>query len=341
MVELDQYITNPMKTRTKYSYRDFFPGISGAFRWNGKAGHKTGEGALWAIPIGFEANCLTYNREVFTNLRLLPPTSLEEMTMLGSVLKNFEGDGTYGVAVRGANDWNSLHSGYMTAFVNYHAQDMVIENGKLVSKVNSPEAVKVTDLWLKMIAAAGPDDWRHYDWYRCSSDLGKRKAAAMFDADILGYFQNVPGASSQSGRLASALPLAPEGTKPEDIKSNLWVWGLAINADSDHQDAAWLFIQYFTGKEFQTYSVLEGKSINPPRRSVFETTAFQERIAAMEDFSPTFSTLINGTAIYFTPNPYFLKLPGSGWRPCMTLPTAAMNPPRLAWMRSKNGWMNA
>lgn len=308
LVELDSFITNPLKTRANYSYRDFFPGISGAFRWDGKAGHRTGEGALWAIPIGFEANCLTYNREVLTNLRIQPPRSLEEMIELGDKLRDFEGEGTYALAIRGANDWNTLHSGYMTAFVNYGGKDVEVEDGRLVSRVNSPEAVKATDLWLRMIERAGPRNWREYDWYRASSDLGERKAAMMFDADILGYFTNAPGASPQSGRLASSLPLAPADADRNTLKSNLWVWGLAMNANSDIQDAAWLFIQYFTGAEFQRYSVLEGRSINPPRRSVFESVGFQEKAASMENFSAVFAAIIDDTSIHFTPNPHFFEI---------------------------------
>lgn len=308
LAELDSYITNPLKTRINYSYRDFYPGISGSFRWSGKAGQPTGEGTLWAVPIGFETNCLTYNREVLANYRLMPPKSLEEMTEVGAKLKEFGGEGTYGVTVRGANDWNSLHSGYMTAFVNYNAKDMEIENGRLVSRVNSPEAVKVTELWLKMIKEAGPPNWKDYTWYKASADLGARKAALMFDADILGYFVNVPGASSQSGRLALAPPPMPRDAGNAPIRANLWVWGLAMNSASERKDAAWLFIQFFTGREFQLYSVLQGRSINPPRRSVFEAPAFQAKMASMEDFSKTFSSLIEGTTIYFTPNPHFFEI---------------------------------
>ena len=38
-------------------------------------------------------------------------------------------------------------------------------------------------------------------WYQCGADLGAGKAAILYDADILGYFNNVPGSSSQAGNL--------------------------------------------------------------------------------------------------------------------------------------------
>ena len=81
-----------------------------------------------------------------------------------------------------------------------------------------------------------------------------------------------------------------------------------MNASSQHQDAAWLFIQYFTSKPFQTWSVTEWKSVDPPRKSVFENPKFQEIIAATPGFKETFEATVPGTTVYFTPNPYFFEL---------------------------------
>ena len=308
MLPLDPFILNPSLTRQGYNINDFFPGIAGSFRWNRKAGAKLGDGPLWAIPIGFEACAITYNREILAKHRLPVPSTMEEMLETGRALNHFEGEGTYGIAARGIGEWNSVHSGYITAFVNYGAKDMEIENGRLVSKVNSPEAVAVTELWVTMLQECGAPDWEYYDWYRCLDDIGERKAALLFDSDIVGYLANAPGASSQSGKLGLAPPPIPRDGDQNAIKSNLWVWGLSINPESRNHNAAWLFVQYFTSREFQAYSVLEWKSVNPPRRSVFEDPAFQNTIASMHGYSETFSNIVENTTVYFTPNPYFFDI---------------------------------
>ncbi|MCC8179343.1 MAG: extracellular solute-binding protein, partial [Planctomycetes bacterium] len=308
MTPLDDFINNPSKTRSLYNVGDFFPPIIGAFRWNRRFGYSLGYGQLWALPIGFETAALTYNREVMAKHRLAPPRSMEQLLAVGKHLNQFEGQGTYGVAARGAGVWNSLHSGYITAFANYGAEDIVVENGKLVSKVNSPEAVAITDMWIRMLTECGPWDWENYTWYRCLEDLESRKAAMLYDADILGYNANVPGASAQAGKLGMVPPPAPEGTLPNSIKSNLWAWGLAINPDSDHRDAAWLFVQYFTNREFQLFSVVDWTSVNPPRRSVFEDPAFRVKIASMEGYVETMNSIVQNASIYFTPNPYFFDI---------------------------------
>jgi len=303
MMALDAFLYDPSKTRATYNMGDFFPAVAGAFRWNGRAGTAVGDGPLWALPVGFEFAALIYNREVLSNFRLAPPQTMTQLIETGRHLNHFEGDDTYGVAARGLGAWNSLHSGYITAFVNHGAKDMTVENGRLVSTVNSPEAVAITDQWVTMLKECGAPDWEFFDWYRCLDDIGERKTALLYDSCTLGYHANA--LSSQSGKLGVVYPPAPSDSPESEIKSNLWAWGLAINPASSNPDASWLFIQYFTSREFQLWSVLEWNSMNPPRRSVFEDSRVQMAIASMEGYAETLSGLVQNASVFFTPNPYF------------------------------------
>ncbi len=309
MLPLDPYMNNPSKTRQNYNPGDFYPNIIGAFRWNGKPGVKPGEGPLWAIPMGFESCALTYNREILARFRIPPPQSLEAMIEAGKTVMHFDGPGTYGIGVRGAGQWwNVIPSGFTAAFINYGARDLAIENHRLVSKVNSPEAVKATELWMQLLQNCGPADWEDYDWSRCLDDIGNRKAAMLYDADVLGFFANSSGASPQSGRLATALPPVPKGANPALAKTNLRAWGLAVNPESANLDASWLFVQYFTNREFQLYSVVEWKSVNPPRKSVFDDPEFQRVARSMPGYVETFTTLLDNMGVYYTPNPHFFEI---------------------------------
>jgi len=73
---------------------------------------------------------------------------MEELEVLCEKLQEFDGPGTYALAIRGSRNWGTIHPAYMTTYTNYGAKDFVVENGKLVSKVNSPEAVKMTSDWV-------------------------------------------------------------------------------------------------------------------------------------------------------------------------------------------------
>ncbi len=308
MVDLDTFVKDPSKTASDYNFDDFFPGIVGALRWDLVPGHKTGSGPLWALPIGFECYNITYNKELLSKYAgtTTIPTDWDEYMKLVAKLNKFEGEGTYGVAVRGSRNWATIHPGYISVYNLFGAQDLAIEDGRLVSKVNSPEAVAMTDAWVKMIREGGSPTWANYTWYQCGADLGAGKAAMMFDASNNGFFQNVPGTTSVSGKLAAAPIPLPKGKT--EIASNLWVWALGMNSASKQQDAAWYFIQWFTAKPYQLWSVTDWKAVDPPRRSVFNDPKFQQFIAGMEGYKDTFDKTIGGTTILFTPNPYFFEL---------------------------------
>ncbi len=338
MAPLDPWIGNPAKTRFGYNADDFFPRISGAFRWNGKAGSRPGDGQLWAVPLGFEMCALIYNREVLARYRLSPPHTLGELLLAGKRLRDFGGENTYGLAVRGKDDWNTLHAAYITAFVNAGARDLEVRDGRLVSRVNSPEAVAVTEAWIELLREAGTEDWASYDWYRCMADIGSRKAAMLMDSDILGYFANSPGSSSQSGKLGLSMP--PVEGRGEKVKANLWVWGLAVNPASRNLDAAWLFTQYFTSPEFQLQSVLEWKSVNPPRRSIFRDPEFQKAVAGMHGYLDTFAVLIDNCEVCFTPTPYFFSI-SKRWAEVIIEIANGAHPSVQAGMDNLKAWMDA
>ncbi|MEF9839869.1 MAG: extracellular solute-binding protein, partial [Lachnospiraceae bacterium] len=171
-------------------------------------------------------------------------------------LKEFAGAGSYGIALRGTRNWATIHPGYMSLFATWGAKDFEIEDGKLVCKLDSKEAIEMTDYWVKLIKEGGSPQWSTYTWYQAGADLGAGKAAMLFDATCNGYFQNYPAdASAEAGNIAwTGIPVPKEDAKQ---KSNIWIWSLAMNADSKNKDAAWYFLQYFTSKDFMSYSATD------------------------------------------------------------------------------------
>ncbi len=307
IADLYEYVNNPAVTAKDYDIDDFYEGILGTCRWDLVPGHKAGTGPLWAMPVGFETNCITYNKEVFAKHGLKAPKTPEELYAAAKKLQEFEGTGTYGIAVRGTRNWATVNTGSLTTFANYGAVDMAVEGNRLVSKLDSPEAIKMTQDWVDMIRSSGSPTWASYTWYQCAADLGARKAAILFDADILGYFTNFPGESAEAGKLASCAPVKP-ANNPSPHAANLWVWALSLNKYSKADTAAWLFIQYFTGREFQKFSVTEWKSVDTPRKSVFNDPEFQKFIADFEGFSQMLEDTLPGATILFTPNPYHFEV---------------------------------
>ena len=65
MEPLDNYINDPAKTDPDYNFDDFIPAVVDGLKWDTVPGHKVGEGSQWALPMGWELNCLAYNKNVF------------------------------------------------------------------------------------------------------------------------------------------------------------------------------------------------------------------------------------------------------------------------------------
>ena len=302
---LDNYLSDASATNPDYNHEDIFEGVFNAGKWDLKPASRPGSGKLWCVPLGFELYCLAYNKKYFDEKGLKVPTTLDELSELAAKLKDWNGPGSYGVAVRGTRNWATISPGYMTSFRSAGAKDFVIEGGKLMSALGQPEAVEITKKFAEMIRKGGPPGWSNYTWYQCGADLGAGKAAILYDADINGYFQNVPGSTSQSGNIGFAPP--PVSKAGEEPKSNEWVWQLAMNSSSKSKKAAWLFMQYFTGPEFTLWAALNAKTVDPARQSVWDNQEFKDKIGKVPGYYETFTKTIPNTAIQFTPQPYFIQ----------------------------------
>ena len=304
MEPLEPYINDPTKTNPDYDFEDILPDLRNSERWNLEPGRANlGQGSQWALPWGFEANALMYRQDLFEANNIAVPTTLDELVDAAIALNDAE-PGMAGIVVRGSLNWATIHPGFMTMYASYGCEDY---DENMIPQMNSPCAVEVTDKWAEMIRSAGPDAWTTYTWYQAGSDFGAGKAAMLFDADILGYFQNQEGTAAEGvlGNIAWAPgPLGPDG----NLRTNIWIWSLAMNAGSRNKDASWLFMQWATGKEFLTTAAVDYTMVDPVRASIWENPDFQDKLAEQTGYLETFNTIIaNDAQIQFTPQPLFFE----------------------------------
>ena len=169
--------------------------------------------------------------------------------------------------------------------------------------MNSPQAVAFTQKWVDLAKSAGPTSWTTYEYPDCTRDLGDGVAMMVYDADRATYPKNKPGASAQAGNLAwHPGPAGPDGS----YATNLWTWSLAMNSASKNKLAAWLFIQWATGKEAQGKAVRRRRSpTRPASRS--STASFKQTLGAFPGYLETFERVVDSTKIQFTPQTNFFE----------------------------------
>ncbi len=303
--DLTPYLENASMVDPEYDFEDFVPSAVDALKWTGIPGDPVGEGMQLGLPLAFEVYTMAYNTRAFEENGVKVPTTYEELLTAADALQGWNGENSYAIAVRGARDWGTIHPAYMSIYSAYGATDFTVEEDKLISQVNSDEAIEMTEFFVDMIKRGGTSSWSKYTWYDCGVDLGTGNAAIVLDADNNPVHQNWEGASEEAGNIAFApLPVAAEG---DPQISNYWTWSMAMNSASQNKGAAWYYLMYFTGKDFATYATMEGNSLDPARTSIWESAEFVEMMEQHPGYIDAFNKTIEDTTILFTPQPYFFE----------------------------------
>jgi multiple sugar transport system substrate-binding protein len=302
---LDAYLSNKSLTQDSYDFGDIVPSTIGALRWDGVTGHPVGTGNLLALPLGCEVYLIGYNKRAFAKAGITKvPETYDELLAACDKLKNWNGPGSYAIAVRGARDWGTIHPAYMSAYAQFGAKDFAIEGGRLVSKVNSPESIAMNKFFVDMIKRGGSPQWSSSFWYTNQADLGAGKAAIQWDASNNSIQVNLQSMAEKGNIAFAPSPVKKAGDK---VLSNFWIWSMAMNANSKNKEAAWLFLQYFTGKEFLEYASVTGNNMDPVRTSVWNSAGFKQKMAAQEGYIDTFNKTVPNTTVLFTPQPAFFQ----------------------------------
>jgi multiple sugar transport system substrate-binding protein len=306
--DLSTLLTKKNWTSATYDVGDFIKPVLNADRWNLKVGSPAGTGPIWQLPMAWEEYPITYNKTAFRKAGITKiPTTLPELAADAKKLEGWNGPGSYGIAVRGSRSWATIHPDYMSLLTAYGGGDFKVSHGHLVSTVDSPAAIQMTRIWIKMVKQAGPPGWLSQTWYNNQTDLGNQKTAMMYDADIIGYWDDVKGADPAAGHLGWFLP--PKGPTGK-MNSNLWVWSLAMNKYSTHKLASWLFLQWATGKQHDLWGALhKGELVNPARNSVWNNPQFVKQMKATHPgYYSVFKELTPHTKLDFTPEPDFFTM---------------------------------
>jgi multiple sugar transport system substrate-binding protein len=294
MEDLRPWIDNPAATAGDYDFDDIYEGLRKSTSWDFNAGSPLGTGGQWAIPWGFETNVIAYNKAEFDRRGIKPAETFDDLIQLATDLTDRSAN-RYGVAFRGSRSWASIHPGFMTQFTRQGGVDYTADGGKLTAAMNSPQAVDFTRRWVDLARAAGPTSWTTYEYPNCTADLGAGTAMMCYDADSATYPLNIAGNAAQAGNIAwHPGPAGPDG----NYGTNLWTWSLAMNSASKKKLAAWLFIQWATGKAAQSKAVQTGQRgfADPTRQSVFDG-AFKQTLAQFPGYQETFERVIGSTSI--------------------------------------------
>ena len=306
LADLNEFIKDPAATAPDWNVADILPGLMQSNSWSGVPGEPLGgpNAKQWALPWGFEANSIAYNKRMFDQAKVEPPKNLPDLIEKAVKLQT-DVKGIYGIGVRGSRSWATIHPGYLSGLTSYGGADFTLEGGKLKSAVNSPQCKAFTKLWVEMIQKAGPKNWTNYTWYEVGNDLGAGASSMIFDADILGFFQQE--GTKEAGNIGyQAFAANPDKKEPTP---NVWIWSLAMNAASANKGAAWLLLQWAVAAQQCQFGATKAKLIDPVRQSAWDDAEFKTRLKdKYPGYLEQYAASAPGSKIYFTPQPLFFNL---------------------------------
>lgn len=240
------------------------------------------DGKLYAAPFYGESSFLMYNKELFAAKGLTMPErpTWQQVAQFAAQLDD-EKAGVSGICLRGLPGWGELFAP-LTTVVNTFGGTWFEKDW--TPKVDAPEFVEATKFYVDLVREHGAPGAPQAGFTECLNTFGQGKAAMWYDATSAAGTLEDASASTVAGKVGYAY--APVNK----TKSSgwLWAWALAMPKTTKHPDAAWKFISWATGKEYER---MIGSSLGwsrvpaGKRQSTYAIPEYRESAAAFADLT--------------------------------------------------------
>ncbi|MEZ5835596.1 MAG: extracellular solute-binding protein [Geminicoccaceae bacterium] len=265
LAPLSQFYTDAALVDPDYDIDD----IADAYLQNGgivggKKGYMPGKsGALYGIPFGAETSILAYRKDIFEEYGFKVPQTYEELEALLPEIKEKAGIGA--MTSRGQTGHQ------VTAAWLLHLAPL---GGKVFDDqwnpvFNNEAGVKAAEI-LREIARTGPAGISSYGFSEASAAFLQGDAAMYLDTLKIAAMSRDPKLSKVDGKVGFALH--PTGVR---CGSETGGFAIGIPANSQHKEAAFLFIQYMTSRAGDRRMVELGG--DPVRISTLQDPEFVEK----------------------------------------------------------------
>ena len=226
---------------------DFFPATITANTW---------ANSLFAMPWFMDVGMLYWRTDLFHTA----PTTMDEM--IADIQRARQQSIPYGIVWQGAR-----YEGLVTGFLEYlgaFGGRVMADDGRII--VDSPEGIRALN-FMRQLFTSGASPAEVLTWHEEESRFAFQNgnAAFMRNWPYAVTIMNVPKDSRVAGKFAVApMPAAPGGASTATLGGS----ALAINAFTEHPDAAWRLVDFLCAPD----QMLERSRLGgyPPRRALYD-----------------------------------------------------------------------
>ena len=210
------------------------------------------DGKLYAIPAYLETTLLYYRKDLFAAKGLQPPDTIDQVATDAAAL-NDPGHGVYGWNTVGQKGADQNVYRFMTFAGAYGATIFKNYPTDYTPTVNSPEMVQALTQYAGLLRQYGPPGVANWGWDEAGTFSAKGGSAMYLDTyDEAQSPLDDPSVSKTVGKWGCGLT---PGVKQTDGTVKRWPsmfsWMLGVNAQSQKQLAAWLFLEWATSYPVQ------------------------------------------------------------------------------------------
>lgn len=235
---LDRFLDDPTLTdKAWFNLEDIVPLWRKADEVGGK---------LYGMPVEGEATIHVYRADVYRELGLRPPDTLEELRQTAARAHKPEAK-LAGLALRGFRGagqnmyiWPSLFRAWGGQWFDAGG----------APAVNSEAGVRSLEFYVDVLRKYGPPGVENWNWPEIMEAFAQGNVVQYIDANSTASVLENPAKSKVAGRVGyQRWPKGPTGRRVTSI----WNWAMPVNAalPERKKKATWLYIQWLASRETQ------------------------------------------------------------------------------------------
>jgi sorbitol/mannitol transport system substrate-binding protein len=245
------------------------------------------DGQVYGQPFYGESSFLMYREDVLAQAGIEMPAepTWQEVADIAAQVDGVV-PGMAGICLRGQPGWGQVFAP-LTTVVNTFGGTWFTEDWQ--AQVDSPEFTEAVQFYVDLVREHGENGAAQAGFTECLNNLIQGNVAMWYDATSAAGSLEAEG-SPVKGKIGYAAAPVVE----TDSSGWLYAWAWSIQAASTKKDAAWEFISWASGKEYEQLVGEElGWSRVPAgkRASTYEIPEYLEESAAFAE--PTLAAIQN------------------------------------------------
>jgi multiple sugar transport system substrate-binding protein len=220
------------------------------------------DGKINVLPNNQDLFILFYNKALLAAKGFDgPPKTYDELMTMAHALTD-PGKQVYGFVGRGLKNANVVL--YDNILLGWDQETVSADGKKLLT--DTPAAIEAATWYQKIMKECGPPGNIGFNWNECQTTFMQGRGAIWWDG--IGF--SAPLLDKTRSKIVESVGFAPVPAGPKSQNCATFIEGIGIpaTAAAKNKKAAWLFLQWYCGKDIQA-EVLRTGSGTPARLSVY------------------------------------------------------------------------